>query len=149
MNLFTIDLNHLMISSLGDWSRCQPLLAAASKGPSTIAIALGLVIAVTIAAIACGWHFLRRLRRGRVDDSKAIFRELCRAHDLQNFQVRLLKRLATGLELPCPSALFIDSSLWRLPDGSDRGKRLSKSDWEKLMRIQRTLFLPLLLKPAP
>lgn len=118
-------------------------LAASNNGMQAIVLGLGLVLSVILTALLCGVYFFTRYRQGiSIDDPHAIFRDLCRAHDLTSVERRLMKRLAAGLELSSPSALFVDSTLWRLPDGSDRHQRLSKSDWDKLLKLQRTLFLP-------
>lgn len=138
-----IDWNSRLLSSLSLTALDQPILAASSRNLPAFVVGMGLVLSVILTALFCGLYYLDRYRRGLpVDDPNSMFRELCRGHDLSGAERRLLKRLASGLELASPSVLFVDSSIWRLPDGSDRHQRLSKADWEKLLKLQCTLFLP-------
>lgn len=149
-----------MIPLLTDWSNGlfhglssfaldQSLVAASGNGSQAMVLGLGMVLCVVIASIACGVYAFARYRNGSLsNDADSMFRELCRTHDMTPQQRRLMKRLATGLKLSCPSALFIDSSLWVLPSGSDKTERLSAAEWNKLMNVQRTLFLPPSAKTA-
>lgn len=140
-NLIGLNSQLLSLWSLGGFE--QPLLAASGKSLLTVLIGLGSGFSLIVTALSCALYFLIRYRRGRpLDDSRSLFRELCHAHDLTGAERRLVKRLALGLELPSPAALFVDSSIWRLPDGSDRHPRISKADWDKLLKLQCTLFLP-------
>jgi hypothetical protein len=128
----------------------EPILAASGKSVQDVLIGLGSGLSLIITALSCALYFLIRYRCSRpLDDSRIIFRELCHAHDLTGPERRLVRRLAAGLELACPAALFVDSSLWRLPDGSDRRRRISKADWDKLLKLQCTLFLPPPAKAMP
>lgn len=130
--------------SLADVTVAEQLLASTSKAgfiPSHWMVFLGL--AVIIAAIGVGVHFYNRLRNGReLDNTRAMFRDLCRAHDLNKTQIKLLQRLATILAPTCPSALFVDSALWKLPEDARGSKALTNKEWEKVQVLQRVLFSP-------
>lgn len=143
MNTLLICFSDLLSTSLRFAAPEPWLLAASNQGAQAVVLGLGLVLSLVFTALICGLYFLARYRQGAsADDHNAIFRDLCRAHDLTGAERRLLKRLAMGLQLSSPGSLFVDSSLWRLPDGSDRHQRLSKAEWDKLLKLQRTLFLP-------
>ena len=118
------------------------LLAATKRGHVSMSlIVVSIAICLTI-ALAVGAYFLFRNRQPSVEQqSRSLFRELCRAHQLSSAQSKLVMRLANCLRLPCPATLFVDSNAWQIPEGSgDDG--LDRKDWEKLLTIQKMLFTP-------
>lgn len=148
MPLFTV-WSEGLVNSLSFFTFDQSLLAASSKGSQPMVFGMGVLGFVIILSVACGVYAFVRYRNGSLtDNADSMFRELCRTHDIHPQERRLMKRLATGLKLSCPSALFIDTSLWILPDGAGEAERLSAADWNKLLKVQRTLFLPPPAKPV-
>lgn len=108
-------------------------------------VLLGSIIVSTLLAFAA--YFLARKRFYiPTHDRRALFNDLCRAHQLNKAQCHLLKRLSTVLELECPSALFIDSTAWKQPARAIDGSRLSNKEWQKLQTLQRILFMPASVK---
>jgi len=88
------------------------------------------------------WLGLCYRRTHRNDNSRALFRELCRVHELSRAERRLLISLATRLQLKAPCLLFIDSNLWGVPDASDQDDPSEDLNWGKLRKLQRVLFSP-------
>ncbi|MGN6133626.1 MAG: hypothetical protein ACTHOU_03955 [Aureliella sp.] len=104
-------------------------------------------VALTLLAGFGLQHWIRAQFSAPLDNSRLLFRELCRAHDLNSCQRRLLHRLALGLKLPSPSALLVDSSLWTIPEDGEAGNGLTKKEWDKLMLLRRVLFQPPAMRP--
>lgn len=105
-------------------------------------IFFGVSVALTILSGFALHHFLRNRLGVPLDNASSMFRELCRTHDLSGHQRRLVWRLACKLNLASPGALFVDSSLWRMPDDEASDKGISEKEWHKLLAIQRMLFQP-------
>lgn len=121
-------------------------LAAARRGQIPVGFIVVCMAIVLTIALAVGAYFLMRNRQPSVEEqSRSLFRELCRAHQLSGAQSTLVMRLAKGLKLNCPATLFVDSNAWRIPEDSGEGS-LSRKDWEKLQTIQKMLFMPALAK---
>lgn len=118
------------------------LLAAAKRSaisPGLIVICLASVLTI---ALAVGAYFMMRHRQPSVQEqTRSLFRELCRAHQLSSAQAKLVMRLAQGLHLSCPATLFVDNTAWRIPEDNAEGG-LDRKDWEKLLVIQKMLFAP-------
>jgi hypothetical protein len=106
-------------------------------------LAIGLTV---LLGVIVYWRFREELS-ARLDNSHFMFRELCKAHDLNGSQCKLLQRLAGGLKLANPNSLFVDSSLWQIPEDGPGGKGLTKREWDRLLVIRRVLFLPQIAKP--
>ena len=127
-----------------DVANAQRLLAASGKSSGAVSNwAVFALLTAIIAAIGVAVNVYYRLRNGReLDNTRAMFRDLCRAHDLNQTQVKLLQRLANILAPTCPSSLFIDSALWKLPEDARGSKSLTSKEWEKAQVLQRVLFSP-------
>lgn len=89
-----------------------------------------------------GWGITIYRMSQPFDNPVALFRALCRAHDLTSPQRKLLLRMAQTLQLPSPSALFIDSGLWTIPESTGDGGDISRQDWEKIQALRCVVFLP-------
>ncbi len=123
-------------------SLALPVLAAAKKQASTNTWVLVLATTLLVLASAAVFWLVKMRSKSEQDSARALFRELCRAHQLSSSQINLLRRLAVGLRLQHPGVLFMDSSVWRIPEDNNDTKGLSKKDWDKLQAIQRILFMP-------
>jgi hypothetical protein len=77
-------------------------------------ILLVLCIAVVVAAL--GLILLRWCGRFLTNNSGALFRELCRAHDLSQSSRRTLKRLAAARGLTHLSVLFVEPGHFETSD---------------------------------
>lgn len=123
------------------------MLLAAAKRSQISAGFVVICIAVTLTiGLAVGAYFLMRNRQPSADErTRSLFRELCRAHQLTRAQSTLVMRLAQGLKLACPAILFVDSTVWRIPEDNSEGS-LDRKDWEKLQTIQKMLFTPALAR---
>lgn len=131
-------------------ANCQHLLASTVNDPQSIirwSFLLGL-IALTILLGVIAYILIRNRLIKQLDNTRSMFRDLCRAHDLNKTQVKLLQRLAGTLPLTSPSALFVDSSLWRIPDDGKGARGLTTREWEKLQIVRRVLFMPPAVKPS-
>ncbi len=109
-----------------------------NSGTSYVVFAVVALVALLVAAT---FYLIRYQRSRPIDNAKTIFRELCRAHQLTNAQCKLVWRLATGLKMPHPSMLFLNSALWQIPEDTPGQKGLSKKEWDQLLHIQKMLFL--------
>lgn len=122
------------------------LLAAARRGQISVGFVVVCIAIVLTIALAVGTYFFMRNRQPSIEEqSRSLFRELCRAHQLSGAQSTLVMRLAKGLKLNCPATLFVDSSAWRIPEDNSKGS-LDRKDWEKLQTIQKMLFMPAMAK---
>jgi hypothetical protein len=87
-----------------------------------------LVLAGVVVVAAIGLVLLRIRGRFRTNSTRALFRELCRAHGLSQSSRRLLKRLAAARGLSNAAELFVEPrhlELDDLPPGLQAaGKRL-------------------------
>ncbi len=118
------------------------ILAATKRGQIPVGFIVICIAIVLTIAVAIGAYFLMRNRQPSVEEqSRSLFRELCRAHQLTSAQSHLVMRLAKGLRLACPATLFVDSSSWRIPEDNGEGS-LDRKEWEKLQTIQKMLFMP-------
>jgi preprotein translocase subunit SecY len=123
----------------------RPLTAATRQAHiSAGGFVLLTAICLTV-TLGVGIYFLMRRQMSLpIENSRALFRELCRMHQLNSSQRSLMLNLASGLKLIDPSSLFVDSTLWKIPDQAANGKEkvLNKQDWDKLRSLQRVLFMP-------
>ncbi|HEX4149514.1 MAG TPA: hypothetical protein VHY20_11020 [Pirellulales bacterium] len=72
---------------------------------------LFMLLAIVLAVVVAGWFLSRvaqRERRRRTNSPRALFQELCQAHQLDRRSRKLLWRLAKHQELGHPASLFID-----------------------------------------
>ena len=132
-----------------DSANLQPLLGVWINTTHT-ALGWGLFLTAVVLTIVLGvltyWRFHKEID-ARLDNTHFMFRELCRAHDLSGPQCQLLHRLALGLKLSNPSALFVDSSLWQIPEDRPGRRELTKKEWDRLQVIRRVLFTPAIANP--
>lgn len=130
----------MLIQSLLAW----PTLLAASRrhahsGVNLPWLWIGLLV-LTV-AIGIGIYYLLQYRNSLiVDDTRALFRDLCRIHNLSNAKRKLMLILAGNLELANPCVLFMDSTQWRIPEAKPGQPSLSKKQWDRLLACQRELF---------
>lgn len=118
------------------------LLAVAKRGQVSAGFVVICIAIVLTIALAVGAYFVMRNRQPSVEEqTRSLFRELCRIHQLTGAQSKLVLRLAGGLKLSSPATLFVDSTLWRIPEDNSEGS-LDRQDWEKLQTIQKMLFMP-------
>jgi hypothetical protein len=121
-------------------------LAATKRGQISLGLVVVCIAIVLTIGVAVGTYLFMRNRKPSLEEqSRSLFRELCRAHQLTSAQCKLVMRLAKGLKLNCPASLFVDSNTWRIPEDSGDGS-LDRKDWEKLQTIQKMLFMPALAK---
>lgn len=108
-------------------SRCVGLLLASTDGlevwgrfdherPTYGLGQILLVLAAGLVAIALAVVLLRLCRRFRTNSSRALFRELCRAHGLNQSSRRALKRLATARGLKNCAVLFVEPRYFETTD---------------------------------
>jgi len=72
---------------------------------------LFMLLAIVLAVIIAGWlltRVARHERKRRTNSPKALFQELCQAHQLDRQSRNLLIRLAKHQNLSHPASLFID-----------------------------------------
>ena len=118
------------------------ILAAAKRSQISVGFIVICIASTLTIALAVGAYYLMRHRQPSAEGkSRSLFRELCRAHQLSGAQSTLVMRLAKGLKLSCPAVLFVDSSAWHIPEDNSEGG-LDRKDWEKLLTIQKMLFMP-------
>jgi hypothetical protein len=77
----------------------------------TAALLVGLIV----------WHYYSARAKGRLPSNspRALFRELCRAHNLDRRERRLLQRLTSARRIASPAALFVQPEYFEefdLPD---------------------------------
>lgn len=121
-----------------------PTLLAASRRHANAGAGipwLWISLLVLALAIGVGIYYLVLYRKSlKIDDTRALFRELCRTHNLSNAKRKLMLILASNLEMANPCVLFIDSTQWRIPEAKPGHKSLSKNQWDRLLACQRELF---------
>lgn len=133
-------LHLLMDYGLTDWLATWPIGAATAALSGWAWLLLGVLVGAGVGF--GGWIAIRVRRNSSSDNSRALFRELCRAHELSRAERRLLSGLAMHLRLKAPCLLFIDSNLWELPNASEQENVVSELNWGKLRKLQRVLFSP-------
>jgi hypothetical protein len=131
------------MTSLLAGSAIVPLLA--QRGPlveqirlrsttdlSSFLSALVLVLAV-IGIVLLTKRCVAESERRRTSSPRALFRELCRAHQLSWSDRQLLLKLAAWHALPDPALLFIEPARFQVAAGLDDYR-------ERLAQLQRQLF---------
>jgi hypothetical protein len=108
-------------------SRCTSLLSVSSAGqnvwgrfdhqrPTYDLGHILLVFAAALVVAAAGLVLMRLRGSFRTNCTRALFRELCRAHGLSQSGRRLMKRLAAARGLPNPLLLFVEPRHFDLND---------------------------------
>lgn len=96
------------------------------------------LLAVAAVGVAL-WMFTRYRHGGNgrrsYNSPRELFRSLCRAHDLDRGQRRLLRKLATQLKLPEPAAIFL-----RPEHLTEAGPKLMPTRVEAITALRQRLF---------
>ncbi len=99
----------LLLAQHSRWRHLGDRFGGTNAGVDTTDIVL-LLAAIAVAVI--GVFVLKHYapdndRRGKYNDPRQLFRELCRTHDLRRADRRLLARLATWRGLADPAMVFV------------------------------------------
>jgi hypothetical protein len=120
-------------NSSGVWGRFDG--QHASSGNYDLVI-LAIAAIALIAAIA--WQFVphRRQREFRLNSSVRLFGELCRAHQLDRSQCRLLKQLAAARGITNQALLFVEPEQFDIATLSPRLKAAA----DEVRQLRHQLF---------
>ena len=121
----------------------SPLFLAVSRRHASTGSNAWLWLGLGVLAVAVGGaiYALVLYRNSlKVENARCLFRELCRAHQLTSSKRQLILKLANRLEIADPCVLFMDSTLWKMPDPQG-ANALTGKQWDRLRACQRELFL--------
>jgi hypothetical protein len=114
--------NSLLAAAL--WAQVNPVTSMGShfrKGSENLTTQDLLILLAVVLAIGGSLWFLSRAIYGRkrrtLNNPRALFRELCRAHQLDAATGRLLSELAQSKALAHPAVVFLDPKLFADPLG--------------------------------
>ncbi|MFV2066825.1 MAG: hypothetical protein ACC645_07560 [Pirellulales bacterium] len=108
-------------------------------GMEEIFIGLAILACVVAGAILLTRMLTREERLRRTNNPWALFRSLCRAHQLQRPEVRLLRRVARAQQLDQPARLFLEPEWIRIPRDNPRFRH----DITMLEQLGQQLFADL------
>ena len=111
--------------------------------PSAVIAAAILVVGMAIAVI----YFVRRNRPVGAKNHRKLFNDLCRAHHLSGAERKQIRNLASRLQIPSPTILFLDHSLWDFDKLAQGDHPLADREIENLKKLSRILFVSAKVKP--
>ena len=110
-----LNLSMTVVPLLAEFDRFQAMRGRLKPGATvdyTSQILVMVVIALVIVAVVFAVRYFNAQRSKSIYAPLGLFQELCRVHRLDRGQQRLLRELATSLELEHPSRLFLEPQLF-------------------------------------
>ncbi len=100
------------------------------------------VLLLTLIGLGLCWvciSLTKRLSQKPAANSRKLFKQLCRVHELSGSERRQLEELARLHGIETPAVLMIDTSLWRV-DELVEAKKLQPKQRERLLTLQKVLY---------
>ncbi len=97
---------------------------------------VGIVLAVVVAFVVLSRLMMRQERRRRYHSPRALFKQLCKAHNIQRAERSLLLKLAQFRQVELPTQLFFESQHF---DPQTLDNRFH-DDLPRLAELRTTLF---------